>query len=214
MKNSKAKDIIIPAVALFVICLVASVLLALTNGVTAEKIAKNQAENAVASRSEVLSVVDGTEVASYSEDKTDENSGLVYCEGLDKDGNVIGYIFTTAAKGYGGDVKCMLGYDMNGEIVGFTILDCSNETPGLGQNAKTHFTKDFFNGKSGELKVVKDGGDVQAITAATITSRAVSKAVSASNAAVVSLINGESQTIIGGADEPQEIVLKGGNDNG
>lgn len=212
MKNLKAKDIVIPAVALFVICLVASVLLALTNGVTAEKIKQNEAENAVASRSEVLSVVGDKKVTSYSEDKTDENSGLTYCEGLDEDGNVIGYIFTSSAKGYGGDVKCMTGYDTEGEIVGFTILDCSNETPGLGQNAKTHFTRDFFGGKSGELLVEKDGGDIQAITAATITSRAVAKAVSASNAAVTALIGGESEEIIGGADKATSIVLKGGKE--
>ncbi len=211
---SKAKNILVPAVALFVICLVASVLLALTNGFTAEKIKQAEAEKAVASRSEVLSAVGDKKVASYSDDKTDEKSGLVFCEGLDEKGNVIGYILTTSAKGYGGDVKCMVGYDLDAKIVGFTILDCSNETPGLGQNAKTHFTSDFFKGKSGELSVVKDGGDVQAITAATITSRAVAKAVSQSNIAVQSLINGESTATVGGVDEAESIQVKGGESNG
>lgn len=192
MKKLKAKDIVLPAVALFAICLVASILLAVTNNVTAAKIKENNAQKAVASRTEVLSEVGGVKVESYGDDKTEEKSGLTYCEGLDANGNVIGYIFTSAAKGYGGDVSCMIGYDMNGTIVGFTILDCSNETPGLGQNSKTPAFMERFIGKSGELTVNKnsnEGQNIQAITAATITSTAVVKAVNAANEAF-SQING------------------------
>lgn len=205
MKKMNAKDIAIPAIALFIICLVASVLLALTNSVTAEKIIAN-GEKAV---QDSLALV--VEADSFSEEKA--AGDLAYYEAMDKDGNVIAYVFTSSAKGYGGDVKVMTAYDLEGVITGFTVVDCANETPGLGQNAKTHFTSDFFNGKSGELKVAKDGGDVQAITAATITSRAVAAAVSASNEAVMQLINGEgsSDAVIGGADEATSIkVEKGG----
>lgn len=193
MKNLKAKDIVLPAVALFAICLVASILLAVTNNVTATKIKENNAQKAIASRTEVLSEVGGVKVESYGEDKTDEKSGLTYCEGLDKDGKIIGYIFTSAAKGYGGDVSCMIGYDMGGTIVGFTVLDCSNETPGLGQNSKTPSFMERFIGKSGELTVNKnsnEGQNVQAITAATITSTAVVKAVNAANEAFAQITGG------------------------
>lgn len=194
MKNMKIKDVAVPAVALFIICLVASVLLAFTNKVTADKITQNAADKAAASRLTVLSQVDGTAVASYSEDKTEEKSGLTYCEGLDKDGNVLGYLITSASKGYGGDVQVMVGYNKEGTVVGFTVLDCSGETPGLGQNAKTQSFMERFLGKSGELSVNKnsnDGQNVQAITAATITSTAVVRAVNAATQAFENITGGE-----------------------
>lgn len=193
MKNGKAKAILGPTLALFLICLVATVLLALTNNVTAAKIEQNAVQTAIASRAEVLSKVGDTAVATYSDDKTDEKSGLTYNEGYDDAGNVVGYIFTNAAKGYGGDVKVMVGYDLAGTIVGFTILDCSNETPGLGQNSKTPEFMGRFLGKSGTLEVNKnsnDGQNIQAITAATITSKAVVKAVNEATAAVNAMIGG------------------------
>ena len=193
MKKIKAKDILVPTLALFLICLVATVLLALTNNVTAAKIEQNAVQTAIASRAEVLSKVGDTAVATYSDDKTDEKSGLTYNEGYDDAGNVVGYIFTNAAKGYGGDVKVMVGYDLTGTIVGFTILDCSNETPGLGQNSKKPEFMGRFLGKSGELAVDKnsnDGQNIQAITAATITSKAVVKAVNEDTAAVNAMIGG------------------------
>ncbi|MCM1543974.1 MAG: RnfABCDGE type electron transport complex subunit G [Ruminococcus sp.] len=177
MKNIKAKDIALPAVALLVICLVASVLLALTNNVTKGKIAQNAVDTENASRKLVLSAA-----ANFSEAEAVSDTNMTYCKGSNESGDLVGYIFTTAAKGYGGDVKVMVGFDTNGEIIGFEILDCSNETPGLGQNSKKPEFKERFIGKSGELVVNKnsnEGQNIQAITAATITSTAVVNAVNA-----------------------------------
>ena len=193
MKQMKAKDILVPTLALFLICLIATVLLALTNKATAAKIDENAVQTAIASRTEVLSKVGDIAVASYGDDKTEANTGLVYNEGFDDAGNVVGYIVTNAAKGYGGDVKVMIGYDLQGTIVGFTILDCSNETPGLGQNSKTPAFMERFLGKAGTLTVDKnsnDGQNIQAITAATITSKAVVKAVNEATEAVNAMIGG------------------------
>ncbi len=189
MKESKAKNILIPTLALFLICLIATVLLALTNQVTAETIEQNAAETANAARSEVL------EAASFSEEATEESTGLTYCVGQNEAGETVGYVFSAAAKGYGGDVKVMVGYDLSGTITGFTILDCSNETPGLGQNSKKPEFMNRFPGKSGELTVDKysnDGQNVQAITAATITSKAVVKAVNTATEAFRNLTGGAS----------------------
>ena len=175
MKNFKAKDIVIPAVALFAICLVASVLLALTNNVTAEKIAQNLVETEKASRMVVM-----PQAVSFGEAEAKEN-GLTVCEALDDKGNTIGYVFTSGAKGYGGTVAVMVGLDTEGVITGIEILSHS-ETPGLGANATGDSFKSRFNGKSGELTVDKnsnDGQNIQAITAATITSKAVVSAVNA-----------------------------------
>lgn len=175
MKKIKAKDIIIPAAALLVICFVAAILLALTNNVTKSKIAQNAIDTENASRQLVLSAA-----TDFSDAETYQDTAITYCKGTDASGNLVGYIFTSAAKGYGGDVKIMVGFDTNGEIIGFEILDCSNETPGLGQNSKKPEFKERFIGKSGELTVNKnsnEGQNVQAITAATITSTAVVNAV-------------------------------------
>ena len=84
--------------------------------------------------------------------------------------------------GFGGDLRVLVGFADDGTITGYTILQHA-ETPGLGAKAATWFQKDGKGniiGKSlanGDLKVSKDGGDVDAITASTITSRAFLKAV-------------------------------------
>ena len=189
MKQMKVKDILVPTLALFLICLIATVLLALTNSVTAQTIEQNAAETANAARAEVL------DAASFSEDAVEAQTGLTYCVGKDANGAEVGYVITAASKGYGGDVKVMVGYDLNGTISGFTILDCSNETPGLGQNSKKPEFMERFTGKSGELTVDKysnEGQNIQAITAATITSKAVVKAVNTATEAFNHLTGGAS----------------------
>ena len=88
-------------------------------------------------------------------------------------------------KGYGGAVTIALGITNEGEVVGIQILDASNETPGLGQNStKETWNSQYVGMKSDKtLSVVKDGsgsadnGTVNAISGATITSKAVTRAV-------------------------------------
>lgn len=188
MKKMNPKAILLPAIALLLICLVATTLLAGTNLITSEKIALNAVEKENSSRMVVL-----PDAGDFSEVTTLE-SGITYCAGLDKDGNTIGYVFTSGAKGYGGTVAVMVGLDTEGVITGIEILSHS-ETPGLGANATGEAFKSRFNGKSGQLTVDKnsnDGQNIQAITAATITSKAV---VSAVNAVI-----GEFETVLGGAE--------------
>ena len=190
MKQMKLKDILTPTLALFLICLIATVLLALTNSVTAKTIDQNAAETANAARSEVL------EAAAFTEETEEPQTKLLYCAGQNEAGETVGYVFTATAKGYGGDVKVMVGYDLTGTITGFTILDCSNETPGLGQNSKKPEFMGRFPGKSGELTVDKysnEGQNIQAITAATITSKAVVKAVNTATEAFQNLTGGASK---------------------
>ena len=90
-----------------------------------------------------------------------------------------------SGKGYGGAVTIALGITNEGEVVGIQILDASNETPGLGQNStKETWNSQYVGMKSDKtLSVVKDGsgsadnGTVNAISGATITSKAVTRAV-------------------------------------
>jgi len=89
---------------------------------------------------------------------------------------------------FGGGLTIMVGIDPNGVVLGYSILE-THETPGLGAKASEWFQKgqkgDIIgrNLTEKELTVSKDGGDVDAITASTITSRAFLRAVNAANQA-------------------------------
>lgn len=111
------------------------------------------------------------------------------------DGQDAGYVLTCSGKGYGGAVKIALGIDGEGNIKGIQIMDCSNETPGLGQNsANEDWNKQYIGmNTTQEVTVVKDGtgstdsGKVNAISGATITSSAVTRAVNGSLLFITSL---------------------------
>ena len=93
-----------------------------------------------------------------------------------------GYAVETAVDGFGGTFRVMVGFDKEGNILGYEILE-HQETPGLGSHMEHWFKnadkpgQNIIGRKGGALQVSKDGGDVDAITAATITSRAFLKAI-------------------------------------
>ena len=169
----KAKELIVPALALFLICLVSSFLLAGTNAVTKDKIAQTQAQQAQASRKIAFA-----DAASFGEEQTVETEGkqISYVAALDDSGAVTGYVFTAVNHGYGGDVSVMTGVDNTGTVTRVVILSMDNETPGLGQNASKEEFWSQFSGKTGPFAWVKSGGDgntVTGVTSASFTSRAV-----------------------------------------
>jgi len=99
-----------------------------------------------------------------------------------KDGDTIGIaIETYTMMGFSGLIKAMVGFEPDGTIIDVVHLE-HKETPGLGdkiEKKKSNWS-DQYKGKHPEtfdLKVIKDGGEIDAITAATITSRAYSDAV-------------------------------------
>ena len=98
-----------------------------------------------------------------------------YYVARDADGANIALIVTAeTSKGFGGKIKMMAGFLPDGSIYNTSVLEHS-ETPGLGSKATEEGFKGQFRGFNPALKkliVKKDGGDVDAITAATITSRA------------------------------------------
>ena len=97
-------------------------------------------------------------------------------------GHEDGTAIETAVDGFGGTFRVMVGFDAEGNILGYEILE-HQETPGLGSHMVHWFKnadkpgQNIIGRKAGELQVSKDGGDVDAITAATITSRAFLKAI-------------------------------------
>ena len=97
-----------------------------------------------------------------------------------KDSVVIGYAVNTYTKdGFSGNINLMAGFKPDGTIINITVLE-QKETPGLGTKMTEPKFKDQFNDKNPaafSLKVKKDGGPVDAITAATISSRAFCDAV-------------------------------------
>lgn len=174
-KKFTAKDILIPTVSLFVICLVVTALLAVTNMLTAPQIQKLSKETEDKTKAEVLASADEfSDALTVSADGKD----YTYYEGT-ASGDTIGYVFKTSAKGYGGDIDLMVGIDTSGKVTGVSILSIS-ETAGLGMNAKNESFINQYIGKSGTIGVSKNGAsdtEIQALTGATITSKAVTSAV-------------------------------------
>ncbi|MCH3971853.1 MAG: RnfABCDGE type electron transport complex subunit G [Oscillospiraceae bacterium] len=173
-EKKESKGIAKPIIVLFLICLIVTLALALTNQITKSKIVEINKANETASQQQVLPA------ASAFATKT--ANGKTFVVGT-KDGKTVGYVFTTTTTSYGGDIKVMTGISSDGKVTGVNLLKTS-DTPGLGLNAK----KDSFRAqykqsipKSGSFTVVKNGkagdGQVAALTGATITSKAVTTAV-------------------------------------
>jgi electron transport complex protein RnfG len=96
-------------------------------------------------------------------------------------GEIVGYAIESYASGFGGRISLMVGFNSDGTINGTAVLSHA-ETPGLGDKidaSKSDFSVQFKgkNPDDFQLLVKKDGGDVDAITASTITSRAFCDAV-------------------------------------
>ena len=109
-------------------------------------------------------------------------NGRVYFEAYDKEGVVVGWCLPLSGKGYGGDIDLLVGLDSNEKITGVKVLE-HKETPGLGSqisDVKYGQTESAFlsqfKGKSVEDILLVKGeteDNIQAITGATISSRAV-----------------------------------------
>lgn len=110
-----------------------------------------------------------------------------------KNGETTGYIVPSETKGYGGKIKMLVAVTPDAKVIDYTILE-HNETPGLGDNAqKIEFRGQFAGKGSANLVVVKDKSDVddiQAMTGATISSRAVTNGVKQAVEEVAALAGG------------------------
>lgn len=168
------EDIIKPVGVLLAICIIIPLALSVTNKVTAKKIAELENEN---SKKNMQSLVSADDFEKCS------NGGIEYYTAI-KGGDTAAYIFTESAKGYGGNVSVMTAVKPDGTVAGVAILDVSGETPGLGQNAaKESFYSQYAGLKKG-VSLLKNGAkaennEVDAVTGATITSTAVTRAVNA-----------------------------------
>ena len=162
---------------LFCITLVSAACVGLVNKITTEPIAKAKEAAEKAALAQVLPAFDAIEV---SEHEADELAIVAYK--ATKDGEVVGYAVKTATKnGFSGMVKMMVGFDTKGTILNVNVLE-QNETPGLGAKMTEEgnpLLASILNKEASNIKfqVKKDGGDIDALTAATISSRAYADAV-------------------------------------
>ena len=162
-------------IALMVITIVSGGVLGFIYGLTKPAIDKVEENKNIKAINEVLK----TDVAiATTEARVIED--LTYNLAYDANGNFIGAaVKTYSMNGFGGKVELMVGMLADGIINKVSVLSQA-ETPGLGANMVNDKFKGQFDGKDPKnfkLMVKKDGGDVDAITAATISSRAVSEAV-------------------------------------
>ena len=102
-----------------------------------------------------------------------------------------GYALEVTPSGFDGTVTLMVGVSFDGKVLGISVISHS-ETAGLGavsaaDTAAGHAFRNQFIGQSGQVAVTKDGGTMDAITGATITSRAICDGVNAALACVASL---------------------------
>lgn len=173
MKSSLKNMVLV----LFCITLISSACVGLVNMITVEPIAKAKEAAVKAALAEVLPEFDATE---KSEHTADELPITVYK--ATKDGEVVGYAIESATKnGFSGLVRLMVGFDTKGTILNVNVLEQA-ETPGLGAKMTEEgnpLLESIQGKKAWEIKlaVKKDGGDVDALTAATISSRAYAEAV-------------------------------------
>lgn len=172
--KSKLREILMPVVVLTLIAGIMAGLLGGTNLLTADRIAQLSAE----AETEAVSKVIEAETYEKREITTAEGKQTYYA--ALQNGATVGYAFTTSHNGYGGTVSVVVGVTAIGSVSAVEITDVSNETPGLGQNAKRASFTDQFVDKRSALTVVKTGAgenEINAVTGATITSKAVANAV-------------------------------------
>lgn len=155
-------------IVLTVITVVAAACLGAMNNLTAEPIAaskKAKQEEAIKAVLPEFTTVD---------EETIVNEQKIF-RAYNANGELVGIAIETKELGFGGDVTTMVGFDANGTIVDYSLL-AHAETPGLGSKLVDWFkVKSDIRGAGANkmpLRVSKDGGEYDAITAATISSRA------------------------------------------
>ena len=185
-----------------VICLVGSGLLAGVYVLTKDPIeaaAEAKTNNAIR---QVLPEFDGV-----PEQKTIETDGRTISYYVASNaGEVIGYAVTASASGFSDPVSLMVGITADGIIYSTSVLSQS-ETPGLGAKCTEPAFADQFknlNPAATKLAVKKDGGDIDAITASTITSRAYVAAVNNALAIYETIVSGGVPDISAGTEAPAE----------
>ena len=153
-------------VSLLITCLLAGFALSEVYAVTKPKIEQQRAD---ATRSALIQVLPAAQTF-----KEVEKDSLWH--GLDAAGAKVGIVVRSGARGYGGPVPVLVALDLTGRVVCIKVEDLK-ETPGLGLKAREDWFARQFLGLDSTVALKKDDGSIDAISGATITSRAVARGV-------------------------------------
>jgi Na+-translocating ferredoxin:NAD+ oxidoreductase subunit G len=153
-----------PVIFLTIVVFVSITLLTITNSITKDKVEEQKDGS-------IFNTLEGM-FPDMSEFKLIDEVYVIY-----DDGNVIGYAYLAAGKGYGGSIEILVGLEDETTIKGISIINHS-ESPGLG----SRITEDEYLTQYNKLKISdsdlkSSGGKIDAITGATISSKAVADAV-------------------------------------
>ncbi|KPK96983.1 MAG: hypothetical protein AMJ95_11505 [Omnitrophica WOR_2 bacterium SM23_72] len=172
------KELIRYGLILGVICVVASASLAVVYSVAQPRIVASALAEEEASLKDVLPEADHFEPVKA-------NSDILYYKAFDLNGREIGVAFKAQGKGYSSTIETMVGMSTDGEILAIKVLS-QNETPGLGANViEPDFAARFSQ------KEIDDLNEVQAVTGATISSRAVTDSVAEKAKEILGLLKDE-----------------------
>ena len=172
------KELVRLIVVLTVFSAAAGLLLAVTNAVTASRIAEARDAEKRMALADVLPEFDNDPNLATNVVRDGGAEWIFYA--ARKGGRYVGAAFeSTSGRGYGGDIRVMVGVQADQTVRQIRILS-HQETPGLGSKIADPAFKDQFKSRSAvgtKWAVKKDGGDIDAVTGATISSRAVTEAV-------------------------------------
>lgn len=174
--------------ALMIVAMLSGGILSVVNSLTYGLIQDNLARGLhgsifqVLTNAESVRVIEGR-VQSFEDDSStlravedSDDAPLLIYQGIDANGNVVGYTYVSEAAGYGGLVKVMVGVDhLSDTIIGITIVE-HVETPGIGTRVEEESFRNQFIGKSANDPIMI-GNDIDNLTGATVSARAVTEAV-------------------------------------
>ncbi len=179
MAKKKESTLINMVIVLFLITLAAGLSLGYVNDITLEPKAKARLAKKTKALELVLPEFDNNPIEQVRRFKSDKVKDSVEVYRAIKDSILVGMAITgTSEKGYSGIVKLMVGFEPDGKIRNITVLQ-QKETPGLGTKMKGEKFIQQYRGKDPsnfDLRVKKDGGEVDALAGATISTRAFSEA--------------------------------------
>ena len=177
-------------ITLLLILVAASLMLALVHALTADTIALHAEQQRQAT---METVIPGANVFSemYCEDPTIDRISGAY-----NGTTFLGYCVEVTSNGFGGDIRLMVGVGANGSVTGAFILDHMEPTD-LGANAADPAFLNQYIGKSGSITVNTGTNAIQAVTGATITSKAVTQGI---NTALTAVLNYDAE---GGLDSEE-----------
>lgn len=199
------------AIVLTVIAVIAGVALAYVNSITQEKIEQIKTENEAQAIKDVLKSNDVKIVNTVEQDGMSINvaeDGCVAIKAVDPNN-----------ASFGGDLTIMVGFSKEGKILGYSVLE-TKETPGLGAKASEWFQEGGKGNIIGmtpglnKVRVSKDGGEVDAITASTITSRSFLNAINAAykaavDAGLIVAAAGSGESAVLGVDDEEYDLMAG-----